>query len=374
MTGQVPTTDATGTGTSTAKRTARTARRRVSGRGLVLGLILVALLCIPLSYPLFLGYSYMLQVMLTGFMWIALASSWNILGGFTGYISLGHNVFLAVGGYLSGSLLVFAGLSPFLTCLLAGLACVALGAVVGLITLRTRGDAFIIATIALMLVARLASDNWDLIGGTNGLSLPALTLSDPGLLNMPFYYAMLLVAIGAVVLSHRIQHAKLGLGLRAIAQDEVKAAAAGINTKLYKVTAYALSAFFMGVAGAVWGYSLSYLRPEIFLTLSIAANMMLMAVIGGRGTVAGPVIGAAVIVAFNEVSVSRFGATEVNLAITGALLVAVLLLFPAGIVGTLRERGRLPRILDWDASGVAHGPDEVTVAEPDHDPARGTGG
>jgi branched-chain amino acid transport system permease protein len=322
--------------------------RRLSGRAIALGLILLALICVPATYSVLTTYSYVLQLMTTGFMWIALASSWNILGGFTGYISLGHNVFLAVGAYLSGYLLVYNGVSPFVTAILAGLVCVVLGAVVGLITLRTRGDAFIIATIALMLVARIAFDNWDLIGGTNGLSLPALAISDPALTKVPFYYVMLLIAVLAVLLAHRIAHSKLGLGLRAIAQDEVKAEVAGIDTRMYKIAAYALSGFFIGVAGSMWGYSLSYLRPEIFLTLAVAADMMLMTVLGGRGTVAGPVLGAVLIVAFNEVSVSKLGASELNLALTGVLLVAVLLLFPTGIVGSLRARRRLPRILDWD--------------------------
>jgi branched-chain amino acid transport system permease protein len=322
--------------------------RRISTRGIIVGLIVIALACVPLSYSVLTTYSYVLQVLTTGFMWIALASSWNILGGFTGYISLGHNVFLAVGAYVSGYVLVRWGVSPFLTAIIAGLVCVALGAIVGLITLRTHGDAFIIATIARMLGARLLLDNWNLIGGANGLSLPALEMSDPGLLKVPFYYAMLIVAILSVLLAHRIAHSKLGLGLRAIAQDEVKAEVAGIDTRMYKIAAYALSGFFIGVAGALWGYSLSYLKPEIFLTLAVAANMMLMAVIGGRGTIAGPVIGAVLITAFNEISVTKLGASELNLAFTGVLLVIVLLLFPAGIVGSLRARRKLPRILDWD--------------------------
>lgn len=335
-------------GTTVETRDVPATRRRVSGRGVALTLIFIALACVPFTYPILVPYDYVLSVMTTGFMWIALASSWNMLGGFTGYISLGHNVFLAIGAYLSGYLLVSAGVSPFITALLAGLVCVALGALVGLITLRTRGDAFIIATIALMLIVEIGFDNWDLIGGRDGLSLPPLTLSNADLLNVPFYYAMLIVAVLAVLFAYVIAHSKLGLGLRAIAQDEVKAEVAGINTRLYKIAAYALSGFFIGIAGSLWGYSLSYLHPDVFLTLSVAADMMLMAVLGGRGTIAGPVIGAVLIVAFNEVSVTKLGASELNLALTGLLLVVVMLIFPTGIIGSLRARRRLPRFLDWD--------------------------
>ncbi len=159
---------------------------------------------------------------------------------------------------------------------------------------------------------------------------------------------MLVSAVLAILLGYRVAHSKFGLALRAIASDEVKAEVAGINTRRYKVMAFALSAFFPGVVGAIWGYSLAYLRPVIFLLIAVAARMVLMVIIGGRGTVAGPVIGAALVIALDEASVTLFGASELNLVLTGALLVGTLLFFPLGIVGTLRERGRLPAWLDWD--------------------------
>jgi branched-chain amino acid transport system permease protein len=298
-------------------------RRRLDSRTGLLVVVVLGLLCLPLSYPFLTTYSYTLQIFTVALMWIALTSSWNLIGGYAGYISLGHNVFLAAGAYFAG------------------------GVLVGFITLRTRGPAFIISTIALMLIARILFDNWDYLGGSNGLSLPLLDLGT-GLIKVPFYYGMLLCAAGAVYLSYRVRHSKFGLGLRAIAEDEVKAEVAGIDTRAYKIAAFALSGLFIGVAGALWGYSLFYLRPEAFLTLAVAADMVLMAIIGGRGTVTGPIIGAVLIVAFNELSVSQLGGSELNLAVTGILLMAALLFFPLGVVGTLREKGRLPRALDWD--------------------------
>jgi branched-chain amino acid transport system permease protein len=322
---------------------------RLQPRHLVLGVALLVLALLPLVlYPLLTTYSYWMQILTIGFMWIAMASSWNILGGYAGYISLGHNVFYAVGAYTAAALLVYGGVSPFITAPLAGLVCVALGVGIGLITLRTRGPAFIISTIALMLIARLLFDRWGWLGGSNGLSLPILDVGSSSLVKVPFYYAMLVCAVLVVLTSYRLKHSKFGLGLRAIAEDEVKAEVAGINTRMYKVAAFAVSGFFIGVAGALWGYSLFYLRPEAFLTLAVAADMVLMAIIGGRGTVAGPVVGAVLIVAFNELAVSQLGSSELNIAVTGALLILVLMAFPLGIVGTLRAKGRLPRILDWD--------------------------
>jgi len=321
---------------------------RVGIRELVLFVVVLALLVLPLFRPFLSSYSYVLQIFLVTFMWIAMASSWNIIGGFTGYVSLGHNVFFAVGGYLSGALLVYYGWSPFITALLSGVVAVAVGTVVGLITLRTRGPAFIISTVALMLMVRIWFDNWELIGGANGLSLPLLTLSDFGLVKVPFYYGMLLCAAGSTYLAYRIKRSKLGLGLRAIAHDEVKAQSAGIDVNQYKIMAFAISVFFVAVVGALWGYSLSYLRPTVFLTLAVAAQMVLMVLLGGRGSIAGPVLGSALFVLLNEYSVAQFGSSEINIAVMGLFLVIVLLFFPEGIVGTLREHNKLPRFLDWD--------------------------
>lgn len=324
---------------------ARGDRSRTS-RWVVATAVLAVLVLLPLWRTMG-TYNYVLQVATVVFMWMAMTSSWNILGGYTGYISLGHNVFFAAGGYFSGLLLLELGWSPFATALLSGVFALGLGALAGLITYRTRGPSFIISTIALLLVVTLLMDNWEYLGGSNGLSLP-LAPFDISWIKVPFYYGMLIAAILATMLGYKVAHSKFGLALRAIAEDEVKAEVAGIDTRKFKMMAFALSAFFPGVVGALWGYSLAYLRPVIFLLIAVAARMVLMVIVGGRGTVAGPVIGAALIVFFDEASITFFGSSELNLVITGALLVLMLLFFPAGIVGSLRERNRLPAWLDWD--------------------------
>jgi branched-chain amino acid transport system permease protein len=293
------------------------------------------------------GLNYWLHMLLFIYLNIAVASSWNIIGGYAGYVSLGHNVFLAVGGYFSGILFAYFGLSPFLTTPLAGLAAMAVGVMVGTITLRTRGPTFIISTIALVLLTKIALDNWDYVGGSNGMSLPLVPLPVE-LVKLPFYYGMLAIAVGAIWLSFRIRRSKFGLGLRAISQDETKAAVAGIPTGFYKVLAFALSGLFVGMAGALWGYYLTFLRPTIFLSILIGARIVLMTILGGRGTVAGPVLGAVLFIVANEFFVSHFGTSELNIAATGLLLILMLLFFPDGIVGTLKRTGRLPRALDWD--------------------------
>jgi branched-chain amino acid transport system permease protein len=317
------------------------------GRRVLVSALLVGALAFPLLQFSVGGMNYWLHMLLFVFMNIAIASSWNIIGGYAGYISLGHNVFFAIGGYAAAISFAYFGISPFIAFPLAGLIAMAVGFVVGLITLRTRGPTFIISTIALVLLAKIMFDNWRYVGGANGISLPLLDLPVEWV-KLPFYYLMLLLAVGATYLSFRIRRSKFGLGLRAISQDEVKAEVAGVPTRLYKTLAFALSGLFIGMAGALWGYYLTYLSPVIFLSILVGAKFVLMTILGGRGTVSGPVVGAVIFIAVNEFFVAQLGATELNIVATGLLLILVLVFFPEGIVGSLKKSGRLPRMLDWD--------------------------
>ena len=250
-------------------------------RWYVLAAVVVALLALPLFRPVIDSYNYVLTLGALILMWVAMSSSWNILGGLAGYISLGHSVFMGVGGYLAGVLLYYDGISPFLTAPLGGLAAVALGFLAGFITLRTRGPAFIISTIALLFMFLLMTDNFEYLGGAAGLPLPPPPVSQEWL-RVPFYYAMLFIAMGAILTSYRVAHSKFGMGLRAISEDETKAEVAGVPTRLYKISALATSAFCVGVAGAIYGYSSRLIGPRVFFTIAISAQV-LMAIIVGRG-------------------------------------------------------------------------------------------
>jgi branched-chain amino acid transport system permease protein len=320
---------------------------RPTGKRALIGLLLVATFGFPLLQLAIGGMSYWLHMLIFIFMNVAIASNWNIMGGYAGYISLGHNVFFAIGGYVSAILFAYFGISPFITFPLAGLVAMGAGLVIGTITLRVRGPTFLISTIALVLLAKILLDNWDYIGGSGGISLSLLDLP-VDYVKLPFYYAMLVVAIGAVYLSFRVRRSKFGLGLRAISQDETKAEVAGVPTRAYKIIAFALSGLFIGMAGALWGYYLTYLSPAIFLTILVGAKFVLMTILGGRGTVLGPVVGATIFVIVNEFFVAKLGASELNIVATGLLLILVLVFFPEGIVGSLKKSGRLPRMLDWD--------------------------
>lgn len=310
----------------------------------------VAIMLVLIAVPAlqFVGnFNYLLHLLLFAASYVVIASGWNILGGFTGYISLGHNVFFAVGGYFAGMLFARLGISTLILAPFAGLVAAMLGYLIGMITLRVRGPSFIISSLALVMIFRIFFENWEFVGGAAGVSLKANDLPVEWA-KLPYYYGFLFMAAFSVWASYRIKHSKFGLGLRAISKDEIKAESAGINTRFYKVLAFAISAFFVGMAGAVWGEYLAYIRPNIFLTVLISVNMVLICILGGIGTIAGPVVGAVLIVAFNEFFVATLGASEINILATGLIMMICLMFFPLGIVGTLAKHRKLPRILNWD--------------------------
>jgi len=217
---------------------------------------------------------------------------------------------------------------------------------VGLITLRVKGPSFIISSIALLMIFRILFDRWELVGAAHGMTLPHNNLPVEWS-KVPHYFALLILMVLSVYLSWFIRHSKFGLALRSISHDEIKSAVTGINVKMVKVTAFALSAYFIGAAGAIWGDYLTYVRPNIFFIILIAANMVLMCILGGKGTVTGPIIGTILMIFFNEFILAQFGASELNIFLTGLLLILTLLYFPDGIVGSLKKRNLLPKFLDW---------------------------
>ena len=309
-------------------------------------IILIGLICLPMV-QFFGNYNYVIHMVLFSFLYITMSSSWNIIGGYGGFISIGHNVFFGIGAYFSGFIYARYGISPFYTAVFAGMVATVFGFGVGFITLRVKGPSFIISSIALLMIFRTLFDRWELVGGAHGITLPHNDLSVEWS-KIPHYYALLILMVLSIFLSWYIRHSKFGLALRLISHDEIKSEVTGINIKIIKVTAYAISAYLIGAAGAIWGDYLTYVRPNIFFIILIAANMVLMCILGGKGTVTGPIIGTIVILFFNEFILANFGASELNIFFTGLLMILTLLYFPDGIIGSLKKRKLLPRFLDWD--------------------------
>ncbi len=274
-------------------------------------------------------------------MYIGLATAWNIMGGYTGYISLGHAGFFGFGSYSLGLLLahlhIAPGYAPFFLVPVAGALTAVLALGVGWFALRTRAATFVIVTIAFMFMLQLLAENLvGLTGGGGGLSFPVPPWSGD-FFNTPYYYAMLALATVGVAVSWQIRHSKFGLGLLAIRDDEDKALAVGVPTRAFKLTAFVVSACLVGMIGAVYGYYVTYIYPQFVVDPLIGISMVLMVFLGGLGTITGPVLGALILEPAQLSLAYTYGASRLYLVLYASVFLVVILLLPRGIIPSLME-------------------------------------
>ncbi|HSL64234.1 MAG TPA: branched-chain amino acid ABC transporter permease, partial [Gaiellaceae bacterium] len=293
-----------------------------------------------LVYPLVSDDLYYQNMIILSTLLAIMASGWNIISGFTGYVSLGHSAFLGIGAYTTAlfSLRVFDGASPFWFVPVSAVVAGIFAAVVGAVLMRTRGHAFVILTIAFLFVMQLVTLNWsELTNGNHGLTLP-LPQWDVAYQNWPFYYSLLGLLALSIALSWWIRRTKLGMGLIAIREDESKAASVGINTSVYKVLAFIASAVFIGAAGGIYAYYLTFIDPRGMFRIVVSVQIVLAALLGGRGTIWGPVLGAFIFEPMNEITNNyEVLAGPRRLVLYGALLGGIVLLLPRGIIPSLAE-------------------------------------
>lgn len=267
-----------------------------------------------------------------------MASSWNIMGGYSGYKSLGHSTFYGLGAYLVALAAKHWGWNPLWSAPVLALAVTAVALVMGWIMLRTSGAAFVIATLAMLLIFGLLGLNLrNITGGAPGLSQP-LPPWTPEFSRMPFFYYMLGVLIVTLVVSAYVRRSRFGLGLLAIRDDEGKAEMVGVNTTLYKVLAFGLSAYFVAWGGGIWSYFTTHISPIFAFDLLVGVDMILMTIIGGQGTLWGPVLGAFILVPSKDFILFRFGSNQFYLAAYGLLMLFVVLFLPRGILPTVGDR------------------------------------
>ena len=289
------------------------------------------------AYPVF-GTGYGVRSMQQIFMWIALAGSWNLISGLTGYVSFGHVAFFGAGAYAGAILVAGAGWPWPLAALAGGAAATVLAVVIGYPCLRLKGPYFAIAMLGLNEVLRaLVSYFEGLTGGGNGLSLPTLDAS------VPIYYVMGVLAVAVTAMAWLIVTSRFGLRLMTIREDEVAAEAMGIDTFHHKLAALLLSAVGPGVAGALMARDQGYIEPVSVFPLAITVTMIVMALFGGKGTVFGPVLGAVVLFVAQEIVWASY--PYFHPLLFGAIIVTVVLLMPRGVLGLLQQRYRLPRTI-----------------------------
>ena len=299
--------------------------------------VLLVVLAALAAYPL-VGTGYGVRAMLQLFMWIALAASWNLISGLTGYVSFGHVAFFGAGAYATGILVSTAGWPWPPAALAGGIAGAALALLIGVPCLRLKGPYFAIAMLGLNEVLRALISYFEgLTGGGNGLSLPTLQATTP------VYYAMGLTALLVVALTHAVITSRFGLRLMTIREDEVAAEAMGIDTFRHKLYAFLLSAVGPGIVGGLAARDQGYIEPMSVFPLATTITMIVMVLFGGKGTVWGPVLGAVVLFVFQEAVWARF--IYLHQLLFGAIIVAVVLLMPRGVLGLLQMRYRLPRTI-----------------------------
>ena len=284
------------------------------------------------------GTGYGQRSMLQVFMWVALAGSWNLISGLTGYVSFGHVAFFGAGAYTGGILIASAGWAWPIAALAGGAAAGILALLIGWPCLRLKGPYFAIAMLGLNEVLRaLVSYFEGLTGGGNGLSMPTLDAT------VPIYYAMGLTAIVVTLGARLIIGSRFGLRLMTIREDEVAAEAMGIHTFRHKLIVFLLSAIGPGVAGALAARDQGYIEPLSVFPLATTVTMIVMTLFGGKGTVWGPVLGAVVLFVAQEIVWARY--PYIHPLLFGAIIVTVVLAMPRGVLGLLQMKYRLPRTI-----------------------------
>ena len=291
-----------------------------------------------LAYPMLSDDLYYQNMIVLSLVFAVGASGLNIITGMAGYVSLGQGAFVGLGGYTIGVLATrVEGVSAWWWVPVAAVVSGLVAVVLGLVALRASGPSFVIITVAFLFLVQVIAVNWvSVTNGTAGLTLPLPTW-DYEILNWPFYYALCVILALQLLMSWWIQRTKFGMGLVAIREDETKAATVGINLPVEKILAFVASTVFVGAAGAVYGYYLTFIDPRGMFGILLSVQIVLSVLVGGKGTLWGPVLGAFLIEYLNELANNQLGGGNVRLLIFGGLLVGLVLFLPKGILPAIES-------------------------------------
>ena len=324
---------------------------------IVLGLLALA---VAIGLPLAVRNPASLNLAILALMAAQVGVAWNLVGGYAGQASLGHAAFYGLGAYTSTLLLVKFGVNPWLGMLAGGLVAAVLSAGFGWSCFRLKGHYFTMATIAVAEIVQIVFTNWDDAGAAVGLTIP---MDKQGLAAMVFndkasYYWLALALLGATLLANwLVERSFLGYYFRAIKDEPDAARSIGIPIARYKQVALSLSAFFTALGGSFYAQKELYIDPGSVLSTALSIKMALVSILGGVGTLFGPVIGAAVLTVIEELSRTAFGGTGrgTDTVIYAGLIVAIAVFYPGGIVGGWRDwmRRRTARKLAGAADGAA---------------------
>jgi branched-chain amino acid transport system permease protein len=283
---------------------------------------------------------YMRSFVLFTMMYVVLALSWNIISGFTGYTSFGHVAFYGIGAYACAILVTDYGWHWVPTLGVAAAVAGVIAVAIGYPVLRLKGPYFAIAMLGAAEGTRVIATVWDsLTHGGLGISLPSADTS------FQTYYAMLALMVVTVVVAYGVGHSRFGVRLNAIREDEGAAEALGVNATLYKLAAFVLSAIFPAAAGGIQAYKVLYIDPPSVFFVQITIAMALMSMLGGKGTVIGPIVGAVLLYTVQELTWVNF--PTAHLIAYGLFIVVVARFMPRGLMGLAIDRG-------WVRKGMVH--------------------
>jgi branched-chain amino acid transport system permease protein len=283
---------------------------------------------------------YLRSFLLFTMMYVVLALSWNIISGFTGYTSFGHVAFYGIGAYTCAILVADYDWHWIPTLLVAGGVAALVALALGYPVLRLKGPYFAIAMLGAAEGTRVIATVWDsLTHGGLGISFPNVENS------FPTYYAMLALMVLTIVVAYAVGHSRFGVRLNAIREDEGAAEALGVNTTVYKLAAFVLSAIFPAAAGGIQAYKVLYIDPPSVFFVQITIAMALMSMLGGKGTVVGPIVGAVLLYTIQELTWVNF--PTAHLIAYGLFIIIVARFMPRGLMGFAIDRG-------WARKGMVH--------------------
>jgi branched-chain amino acid transport system permease protein len=302
---------------------------------------IIAAAVVALGLPLVVRSPTYLHIVILLYLYAYLTTSWNLVGGFAGVLPLGHAAFVGIGAYTSTVLSLQYGISPWIGMLVGAVIASLVGVIIGLPTLKMRGAYFALATIAFAEGIRVMVENIDALGpfklnGPRGLQIPPLKT---GLANFmfaekePYYYIILVMLVGVLMFTWVISRSKLGYYLMAGGEEPEAAEALGVNVARAKLTAMAISSFLTAFAGTFWAQFTLYIHPKSVMSLDMSFEIAFIALIGGRGSIAGPVLGALLLRPVSDFSRIYFGSTlpGLHLIIFGVVLILVMLYQPRGL-------------------------------------------
>jgi branched-chain amino acid transport system permease protein len=287
---------------------------------------------------------WVLNMLVFTLMYAVMSSAWNLTGGFAGYPSLGHAAFFGFGAYATAIWFehhnITNGYEPFLMLPLVGLCAAAIGLPVAAIAMRTRADVFAIVTITLLFVAQtLAFNLRSLTNGAQGVSMPVAPFS-AATYEWPFYQVLLILLAVAMGVTWASMRSKVGLSLAAVRADEDKAAGIGVHVQGVKLLSFCVSVGLTAMVGGVWAYYEGFIYPQFAIDPLITIAIVLMAFLGGRATLWGPVLGAFLLELAQQYLAYTLGGSQLYLIAYALVFLLVMLVLPRGIVPSIQERAR----------------------------------